>query len=89
MNKSNFNINLSKSLSIKDNLKKSIIVTSGSSFIAAIFFLIAWILTDSVWFISMFFILIITGISFYIVIKKVERKIVNNYDENNNKGIEH
>jgi predicted neutral ceramidase superfamily lipid hydrolase len=89
MNKSNFDIDLSKSLSIKDNLKKSIIVTSGSSIIAAIFFLIAWILTDSVWFISMFFILIITGISFYIVIKKVERKIVNNYDENNNKGIEH
>jgi len=87
MNKSNFNIDLSKSLSIKDNLKKSIIVTSGSSIIAALFFLIAWILTDSVWFISMFFILIITGISFYIVIKKVERKIVNNYDENNNKGI--
>jgi len=87
MNKSNFDIDLSKSLSIKDNLKKSIIVTSGSSFIAAIFFLIAWILTDSVWFISMFFILIITGISFYIVIKKVERKIVNNFDDNN-KGIE-
>lgn len=87
MNKSNFDIDLSKSLSIKDNLKKSIIVTSGSSIIAAIFFLIAWILTDNVWFISMFFILLITGISFYIIIKKVERKIVNNYDENN-KGIE-
>ncbi len=81
-------IDLTKNLNIKQNLKKSIIVTSGSSLIAAFFFFIAWLITHSAWFISMAIILAISGVAFYVVVKKVEEKYLVDI-EKHDKGIIH
>ncbi len=76
------NIDLSKSLSIQENLKKSIIVTTGSSLIAALIFLIAYLITDNLWMLSLGIILAISGVAFMFVIKNLQDKYADILNDN-------
>jgi len=78
-------IDLSKPLNAKQNLKKSIFVTTGSSMIGAFLFLFAYILTDNPWILAVAIILAVSGIAFAYVIKKFEAKYLEITGENNGK----
>lgn len=80
------NIDLSKSLSIQENLKKSIIVTTGSSLIAALIFLIAYLITDNLWMLSLGIILAISGVAFMFVIKNLQDKYADILNDNSKNG---
>ena len=80
----NKKLDMTKPLSIRDNLRKSIMVTSGSSLIGAFLFFIAWLINPNNWFLSLAIILTISGIAYYFIIKSVEKKYlpdIENYDE--------
>ncbi len=68
------NIDLSKPLSIDENLRKSIAVTTGSSLIASIIFFVAYLITMNLWMLSLGIILAASGIIFLFVIKRVRAK---------------
>jgi VIT1/CCC1 family predicted Fe2+/Mn2+ transporter len=70
----NVKLDMTKPLSIKENLKKSILVTSGSSLIGAFLFFVAWLINPNAWFLSLSIILAVSGIAYYFIIKAVERK---------------
>jgi hypothetical protein len=74
-------IDLSKTLSIQENLRKSIVVTTGSSLIAAFIFLFVFVITKNLWMLSLGIILAISGFAFMFVIKNLQRKWVDNYIE--------
>lgn len=67
-------IDLSKTLSIQENLRKSIVVTTGSSLIAAFIFLFVYVITKNLWMLSLGLILAISGFAFMFVIKNLQRK---------------
>lgn len=67
-------MDLSKTLSIQQNLKKSIIVSSGSAFVSALLFLVAFIATRNPWLIAASFVLVVGGIAYAILVKKIEHK---------------
>ncbi|GAB1371456.1 hypothetical protein MASR1M45_15180 [Candidatus Kapaibacterium sp.] len=73
MNKYN-DLDMSKPLNIQQNLKKSILVTTGSSVIGAIFFFIAYSVTDNVWLLAVGVILVVSGIAFMFVIQHIQNK---------------
>ena len=84
----NEKLDLTKTLNIQQNLKKSIIVTSGSSLIAAFLFFVAYLLIKSAWFLALAIILAVSGIAFYFVVKKIEEKYLGDI-EKHDKGIIH
>ncbi|MBX3044723.1 MAG: hypothetical protein KIT33_06125 [Candidatus Kapabacteria bacterium] len=68
------NIDVSKTLSIQENLRKSIVVTTGSSLIAAFIFLFVYVITKNIWMLSLGIILAISGFAFMFVIKNLQKK---------------
>lgn len=68
------NIDLSKPLSIDENLRKSILVTTGSSLIGSIIFFVAYLITMNLWMLSLGIILAASGIIFMFVIRKVQAR---------------
>lgn len=87
---SNDNVEFAKdiksTLSIKQNLKKSKMVTTGSSLIAAALIFVAYVITKSAWFLALVIILVVSGIAFWLVINKVEEKYFDDIDKHD-KGI--
>jgi hypothetical protein len=80
--KENLNVDLSKTLNIKQNLKKSIIVTAGSTTIGAIMFFIAYGVTQNLWLLSLGIILFVSGLAFAVVVKMLEKKYTFGDDDN-------
>jgi VIT1/CCC1 family predicted Fe2+/Mn2+ transporter len=76
-------LDLTKPLNTKQNLKKSILVTTGSSLIGAFLFLFAYILTDNPWILAVAIILAVSGFAFAYVIKRFEAKYLDITGENN------
>lgn len=77
---------LKSTLSIKQNLKKSKMVTTGSSLIAAALIFVAYVITGSAWFLALVIILVVSGVAFWLVINKVEEKYFDDI-EKHDKGI--
>lgn len=67
-------LDLSKPLSFQENLKKSIMVTTGSSIFGAIFFFIAYAVTKNIWLLSVGVILVISGVVFMFVVQNIQSK---------------
>lgn len=72
--KSNLGVDMSQTLSIQDNLKKSKIVTILSSIVGATLFIVAYAITKNVWMISIAVLLIASAIFFYFVVNSIEKK---------------
>lgn len=70
----NFDIDMSKELTIKNNLKKSKIITIGSCALGALLFLIAYAVNQNIWFIAATIVLVIAGIFFLVVVSAFEKK---------------
>lgn len=85
-NKVEFAKDLTKTLSIKQNLQKSKMVTTGSSLIAAALIFVAYVITKSAWFLALVIILVVSGVAFWLVINKVEEKYFDDIDKHD-KGI--
>lgn len=79
-------LDLTKPLNTKQNLRKSIFVTTGSGLIGAFLFLFAYILTDNPWILAVAIILVVSGFAFAYVIKKFEAKYLEITGENNAKN---
>lgn len=77
---------ITKTLSIKENLRKSKMVTTGSSLIAAAFIFVAYLIVPNAWFLALAIILVISGIAFWLIINKVEEKYFDDIDKHD-KGI--
>lgn len=77
---------LKSTLSIKQNLKKSKMVTTGSSLIAAALIFVAYVITGSAWFLALVIILVVSGVAFWLLINKVEEKYFDDI-EKHDKGI--
>jgi VIT1/CCC1 family predicted Fe2+/Mn2+ transporter len=73
---SNMGIDMSKTLTIKENLRKSKIVTILSSLVGAALFFVAYIITDNVWMIALAVLLVGSSIFFYFVVNSLETKYV-------------
>lgn len=74
-------IDMSKELSAKDNIRKSKIITVGSTFFAAIVFLVVYLITDNYWLLGLTFIMVISGAFFIYFVNQFERKYFSNYEE--------
>lgn len=81
------NLDMSKPLSINDNLKKSKLVTSGSSILGAIIFFITYAFTKNVWMLSLAVILFISGIGYIFLINNIQEKYSKILDNNPKKEI--
>lgn len=68
------NIDLSKTLSVQENLRKSVVVTTGSSLIAAFIFLFAYGITKNVWMLSLGIILAVSGFAFMFAVRRIQDK---------------
>lgn len=73
----------SKPLNAKQNIRKSIFVTTGSSLIGAFLFLFAYVLTGNGWILAVSIILAVSGFAFAYVIKKFEDKYLSESNEKN------
>ena len=67
-------IDMSKPLSIRDNIKKSKIITLSSIFIGTIIFLIAYLITNDIWLLALTIVMVISALFFWYVIAKFEEK---------------
>lgn len=67
-------IDMSKELNIKQNLRKSKYVTSGSSFIGALLFFVAFVVMKNSWWLAASIILLFSGFAFIWAINAFERK---------------
>ena len=63
--------------SIARNLKIGMYLATGSNFIAAVLFLIAYIITGNIWFIVAFAIVALAGTVFIFVVQHLKRKFAN------------
>jgi VIT1/CCC1 family predicted Fe2+/Mn2+ transporter len=79
-------LDLSKPLNVQENLKKSIMVTTGSSFVGAIIFIIVYIITKNLWMLSLGIILAFSGIAFMFIIKRVQEKYADILNSPSNSG---
>ena len=70
-------IDMSKPLSIRDNIKKSKIITLSSIFIGTIIFLIAYLITNDIWLLALTIVMVISALFFWYVIAKFEEKFAN------------
>lgn len=86
--KSNLGVDMSKTLSIQDNLRKSKIVTILSSIVGAVLFLIAYIVTDNPWLLALTILLIGSAIFFYFIVNSIQKKYISNIQEADKKQIE-
>jgi hypothetical protein len=83
MFKNDVKLDMTKALSIRENLKKSVLITSGSNLIGAFIFFVIWIINHNIWFLSVTIILALCGIAYYFVIKAVEKKYLPDNDSDN------
>lgn len=86
---SNMGVDMSKNLSIKENIKKSKIVTIISSIVGAALFLVAYIITDNVWMLALSILLVGSAIFFYFVVNSIEKKYlkhIKDAEEKENNG---
>ena len=67
-------LDLSKPLSIEENLNKSKMVTTGSALIGAVFFFFAYAVTGNIWLLSVGLILVVSGNGFIFVINSIQTK---------------
>jgi hypothetical protein len=74
-------LDLSKPLSFQDNLRKSIMVTTGSCIFGAIFFFVAYAVTSNIWLLSVGLVLVVSGIGFMFVIQNVQNKYADLMDD--------
>ena len=72
--KSNLGMDMSKTLTIRDNIKKSKIVTILSSLIGATLFFVAYIVTKNIWLLSVTILLVGASLAFYFVVDSIEKK---------------
>lgn len=72
----NLKMDMTRELNIRENLKKSLIVTTGSCIIGAIVFVIAYFFTENAWLLSVGLILFVSGIAYIFVVKAIEKKYV-------------
>lgn len=79
--KSNLGVDMSKTLTIQENLRKSKIVTILSSIAGAVLFIVAYIITKNIWMISLAVLLIASAIFFYFVVNSIEKKYLSNIKE--------
>jgi VIT1/CCC1 family predicted Fe2+/Mn2+ transporter len=75
-----------KSSSIDENLRKAIVITTGSSLIGAIVFFVAYLYTKNLWMLGLGVTLAISGVIFMFLIRKVQAKFAEilNKDLNSN-----
>lgn len=75
-----------KSSSIDENLRKAIVITTGSSLIGAIVFFVAYLYTKNLWMLGLGVTLAISGVIFMFLIRKVQAKFAEilNRDLNSN-----
>lgn len=78
---SNMGIDMSKTLTIKENLRKSKIVTILSSLVGAALFFVAYFITENVWMLALAILLIGSAIFFYFIVNSLETKYVKQIEE--------
>ncbi len=74
-------IDMSRELTAKDNLRKSKIITVGSTFFAAIVFLVVYLITENYWLLGLTFVMVISGAFFIYFVNQFERKYFSNFEE--------
>lgn len=74
-------IDMSKELSAKDNIRKSKIITMTSTLLATILFLVIYLLTENYWLLGLSGLMLISGMFFLYFVNKFEQKYFSNTDD--------